>query len=214
MGYRAGFFGAAAAVTSLLFSPNTGHAAAVNTPLVSLPPLETIHGRVSDPIGRPLKNVAVSDGNHVAYTDAFGEYVINESTPGSYQMVASRLGLDPLAPRTVTPIDALKPVDFVATYRLGNWVSPNRFAADTPTALSVSVASYAPTDSCVFWRDAASNATLTLGSPTTRFDETTWTSAFPTDALPAGTYETTAWATDCQGRLLTLVRSAYYVVSS
>lgn len=214
MGYRAGLFGAAAAVTALVFSPIDGHSAPVDVPVVSVPPLQTIQGHVSDPAGRPLNNVAVTDGNHVSYTDASGAYAINESTPGSYQLTASRLGLEPVAPRTVTPIDSLNPVDFVATYVIGNTVLPRQFAAGTPTTLSISVASYAPADSCVFWADPASNTILELGSATTQWGETTWTSRFPTEALDPGSYETTAWATDCQGHLITASRTAHYVVSN
>jgi hypothetical protein len=176
--------------------------------------LQTIHGRVTDTIGRPLTNVTVSDGNHVAYTDTNGAYSIGEMLPGSYQITASRLGLDPIPPRTVDPVQAQEPVDFVATYRLGASLS------STESRTDITVVTYTPRHpSCAFWQDGSDGTVLALTATGDGAEgTTTWTGHYAVDGWSTGkntaTAWPTAWATDCDGHLLSRVQRVSYVVAT
>ncbi|MEY2472721.1 MAG: Carboxypeptidase regulatory-like domain [Actinomycetota bacterium] len=180
--------------------------------------LQTIHGRVTDTIDRPLRNVAVSDGNHVVYTDSDGMYSIGEQLPGRYQITVSRLGLDALPPRTVGPWRSRRSIDFVETYSLGAALHPNTFDSSTTSTISIAVDTYTPRGgSCAFWNDESSGevVALTTSAILPRGDDTTtWVGHFSVAGLPSGTYASTAWTTDCDGHFLSRVQSVGYVVNN
>src|SRR5438105_5811695 len=75
--------------------------------------LVTLHGTITDAIGRPLQGVAVTDpaNGGSAYTDAAGAYSYGESRVGTYTLIASRAALN-TATTTVSPTAALSPVNF------------------------------------------------------------------------------------------------------
>ncbi len=136
--------------------------------------------------------------------------------PGSYQVTVSHLWLDPTPPRTVNPIEAMSPIDFVATYRYWVTTSPQQFNSSTTSQIAVIARGYAPQASCAFWKDASTGTVLGLTKPNTlpRDDYSVWAARFDVAGLPAGTYSSSSWATDCHGHALTKVATASYIVDN
>lgn len=178
-----------------------------------------IQGTVTDPLARPLANVGVDDGQgNLVFTDATGRYRIDETWPSTFQVTAARGGLNPQT-KTVTPTDALSPVDFQLTYVLTASVSPPAASnAVPPTVLSVSATSYAPaTGQCVTFTDLASGdkVALTFEPPAAIDGATKWTGSYQVPASRAdGDYGWDVKGTDCGATTLTNVRASSYVLDS
>lgn len=175
--------------------------------------LMTIQGTVRDPAGTPLANVAVRDGTQVVYTDAGGQYVLEEGDISSYQVSASRIGLNSTN-RVVDPVDALASVDFTMTYTLGLGLNPSVFNSTAVGSIAVSVNSYAPTSSCVLWTANGITETLSLWNAVPG-GNSTWTSTKAVSGLAESSYPTSAVAVTCDaGVPLTNSNAKSYVVDN
>lgn len=82
----------------------------------------SIIGKVSDQNNaKGLKGVFVSNGSKSGYTDAFGEYALEDISPGTYTMICSMAGYASSLESGVVVASATNtPVDFALTMELGN----------------------------------------------------------------------------------------------
>jgi hypothetical protein len=200
----------AAAVVSAVTATSLGMVTAASALTV-----ETIQGHVRDAAGQPLAGVGVTDGNQAVYTDTSGFYSLSESSPGTYQVSLSRLGLDRTS-RNVGPTDALQAVDFVMTYVLGVQLSSPALNSSRVSSQGITATTFAPSLSCVTWTDAISGTKVPLTYGSTNADSSNvFTGSFPVGGLGEGRYGSSTVAASCgTGAAVTQVKPATYVVDN
>lgn len=181
--------------------------------------LETIQGHVRDPLGRPLPTVAVTDRTNVAYTDRAGSYKLNESLPENYQVTAGRSGING-GTRTVSPIDALNPVDFTLTYVITGALARSTLSTATAAATTtLTITSFAPAaGACVTVTDTRTNSTNSAAFIRTSGDGSstyTYTLTVPR-GTPERSYAVRFSASTCgpPKTLLSNVQSVSYLVDN
>lgn len=176
----------------------------------------TIRGYVTDMAGRPVENVAVTDGVLTVQTDSSGRYAIDQEQLRDYLVTASKPGLEPSS-RVVTPVDALNSVDFQLKYVLFPDATPRAFNNTPPKTLQVAIRSHAPIGSCVTWKDLVTGTELWLSLATpVPGGESTWAGTFDVPpGTPDGTFAYRGIARECgSGLALTREIQGSYIVDS
>lgn len=175
----------------------------------------SVTGRVTDPSGRPLENVHISDGNDWTLSDSFGAFSIDEALGSSFTLSASKPGLA-TAYKSATALVGTT-VEFQLYYVLSATLSPNVFNNNPPKTLAISVTSYAPTSSCVTWTNTQTGSVVSLSlANSVPGGESTWNGSY---AVPAGTadgsYSYSVVAKDlCPGTQLSTRLERSYIVDS
>lgn len=170
-----------------------------------------ITGTVKDKAGAPLVGVLVSDGTHWDETDTLGQFEVQRAVGQSFVLTASRTGLVALS-KSATALPGTT-VTFELFYSINSSLSPGVFFNGPPKVMTLSLSSYAPSSSCLRWRDLDSGAVLQLqlANPIPG-GASAWAGSFPVPGItPDGTHLTEAWAETCNSsiRLSPVVQSPY-----
>jgi hypothetical protein len=178
-------------------------------------------GTVTDQLGSPLAGAYVSDGGgQVTTTNAQGRYVLGETSPGTFDLVASRPGM---AQEEVTYTVTVPTGDYTQNFSLlyvigGTMANPYLSAASGPASTVVSIRNWAPANpSCVEVTDSRTGLTGQAAYTSTNSDGTSnWSYTFDVPQGAAeGSYSLSVIADDCSsGRPLTVPGSVPYLVDN
>lgn len=174
-----------------------------------------ITGTVTDQAGSPLEDVLISSGNKWTWTDASGNFSIDQPMGANFTLSASKMGLvDAYKSGTALPGAS---VDFKLFYTLSVAISPDAFNNSSPTTITITAKSYAPSNSCVTWTDDSAGVSVLLDrDPSQVGPQFTWTGTYtvPTSTADA-TYGTTTRVKPCSDNILLTndVKRSYLVDS-
>jgi len=149
----------------------SGTTVVANFPLSQIIVPGSITGSVTDAEGgSPIVGAAVSDGTRIVLTDAAGQYTINDVSPGSYQVIASKEGYQ----TSSLTVNVLSATTAVANFSLNQIIVPGSITGSVTDAKDGS---------------PIVGAAVSDGTRTTTTDAT---GKYTIASVPAGSYEVTA----------------------
>ncbi|MEY2419941.1 MAG: hypothetical protein QOI95_8 [Acidimicrobiaceae bacterium] len=189
--------------------------------------LYTIHGTVTDAIGRPLAGVQVTDQGQNTTTAADGTYSLGESSIGTFRITALKAGLVSQTKQVTVLAPIATQVDFALLYALtGSFDNPYVSTASGPGSATYTLRSWAPLPgspgstgghSCIAVTDQRTGAAQAATYVSTNADASSnWTYVVqPPQATPEGGYQLSAIGSDCSSAIaLTASSASPYIIDN
>lgn len=176
-------------------------------------------GTVTDQLGTPLAGAYVSDGGQVVTTNAEGRYTLGESSPGTFDLIASRPGM---AQEGVMYTVTVPAGDYTQNFSLlyligGSLENPYLSTVNGSASTVVSIRDWAPANpSCVEVTDSSGSTGQATYASTNTDGTSNWSYTFVVPrGTPEGSYSLSVVADDCaSGQPLTTTGTVPYQVDN